>query len=311
VNFEDATVVLLADESTRAGVFDQLALEQLLACAYDVDTMGPFQGKYQPLFDDFEVGFTPPSLAVVDGSWSAAGGADRTEARFQVSGLASEAPRVDALWRGAILARYADVGEPILDARVAWPNKDEIDAAVAAANGGNLPSGSTLETARRDELLASLRQRFNDTAAPFALDQDGIAALVKSAGASSVGNFLQNAQAPDFATAVMSLAFDRPAAVSAQRRPLAVTVALLVRDAPLDVAGLLQDTTTVKERLAGVGVERPQANGARPRTPIVVAWVVPDSIFTDSDWPGQDETERRTKAGDWMARQGIGLVPVP
>jgi hypothetical protein len=67
----------------------------------------------------------------------------------------------------------------------------------------------------------------------------------------------------------------------------------------------------VRERLAGVGVERPQSNGSRPRAPIVVAWVVPESIFTDGDWPGQDETERRTKAGEWMAREGIGLVPVP
>ena len=84
-----------------------------------------------------------------------------------------------------------------------------------------------------------------------------------------------------------------------------------MRDTPLAVADLLQDTTRVRERLAGVGVERSRSNGLRPRTSIVVAWVVPDSIFTDGDWPGQDETERRTKAGDWMARQGIGLVPVP
>jgi hypothetical protein len=311
MTFEDGTLVLLADETTREGVFDQAALEQLLSCAYDVESMGPLQGKYQPLFDEFEVGFTPPSLAFVDGSWSAAGGADRTEARFQVSGLASNSPRVDALWRGSILARYADVGEPILDARVAWPNQEEIDAAVAAGNGGTLPSGNALETARRDELLASLRQQFGDTAAPFALDEDGIRALVSSAGATSVGNFLQNVQAPDFATAVMSLTFDAPAPVSTQRRPLPVTVALLVRDAPLAVADLLQDTARVRERLAGVGVERPQSNGSRPRAPIVVAWVVPESIFTDGDWPGQDETERRTKAGEWMAREGIGLVPVP
>jgi hypothetical protein len=311
VNFEDTTVVLLADEGTRASVFDQDALEQLLACAYDPDTMGPFQGTYEPLFDDFEVGFTPPSLALVDGSWSTAGGADRTEARFQVSGLATDAPRVDALWRGAILARFADTGEEILDARIAWPSKGEIDAAVAAAHGGTLPSGGALETARRDELLASLRKQFDDTTPPFALDEDGIKALVGAAGASSVGNFLQNAQAPEFATAVMALTFDQPALVAATRRPLPVTVALLVRDAPLDVAGLLQETTRVRERLAGIGVERPHSNGSRPRAPIVVAWVVPDTVFTDGDWPGIDAGDRRARAGAWMARQGIGLVPVP
>jgi hypothetical protein len=311
VNFEDTTVVQLADEGTRAGVFDQDALEQLLGCAYDVDAMGPFQGQYAPLFDDFEVGFAPPSLAMVDGTWASAGGADRTEARLQVSGLAADAPRVDALWRGSILARFADTGEEILDARLAWPAIEEIDAAVAAANGGVLPSGNALETARRDELLDSLRRQFGDTTAPFALDDDGLKAIVKAAGASSVGTFLQSAQAPDQVTAVMALTFDQPAPVAATRRPLPVTVALLVRDVPLDVAGLLQETTRVRERLAGVGVERPQSNGSRPRAPIVIAWVVPASTFTDGDWPGADAADRRARAGTWMARQGIGLVPVP
>jgi hypothetical protein len=311
VNFEDSTLVELADEGTRAGLFDQDALEQLLACAYDADAMGPFLGTFQPLFDEFELGFAPPSLAVLDGNWSSAGGAERTEARFQIAGLAADAPRIDALWRGSILARFGDTGEEILDAQLAWPRKDEVDAAVAAANGGVLPAGGALETARRNELLASLRSQFDDTTVPFRLTEDSVKALVASAGANSVGNFLEHAQAPEAATALLALTFAEPAEVAATRRPLPVTVALLVRGLPLAVADLLQDSARVRERLAGVGVERPRSNGSQPRAPIVVAWVVPMAVFNDADWPGADADERRTRAGSWLARQGIGLVPVP
>jgi hypothetical protein len=313
VNFEDSAVVALADESTRAGLFDQDSLSQLLACAYDGEAMGPFQGNLQPLFEDFEVGYAAPSFATVDGRWAETGGTDRTEAHMRIAGLGGvAAPRVDALWRGAILARYADTGEEILEPlSVAWPRGDEIDAAVAAANGGSLPSGAALETARRGQLLASLRSQFGDTTAPFRLEEDEIKALVKSAGASSVGNFLEHAQEPDRATAVLELLFAEPAGVSVARRPLPVTVALLVRDEPLAVAELLQDTRRVRERLASLGVERPRADGAMPRHAVVVAWVVPLAAFDDDDWPGADRDARRTQAGEWLARQGIGLVAVP
>lgn len=113
MEFEDKIVVRLADVSTRPSMFDQDALEQLVRTAYDTDDMG-VAGPYGADFDDFRLGWAPGPLGSLEGTWNVVGAAERSEARFRVGGIPSDGvPRVDALWRGAITARFRLGGEPI------------------------------------------------------------------------------------------------------------------------------------------------------------------------------------------------------
>jgi hypothetical protein len=304
VNFVDRTFVALADPATRATALDAMSLEQILEAAYDVDVIGPLQGPFEPHFDEFELGFSPAGVGILDGVWALVGSTERTEARFTLAGLAADgAARVDAVWRGSILARAAAAGEPITAVRASWPSRPRVDAAVAAANGGVLPGGAALETARRTELLTEIRNDLDDPArfAPEDLD-----ALVAGADASSVGELLE--QTVDRPLGVVQLDFDEPQPVSEARRPLPIAAALLIRDAPLDIAELVSESKRLRDRLAPAGLERPKDEELRLRYPVVVVWVVPQTVFDDADWPGATPAARRTAAGEWLAREGIGLA---
>jgi hypothetical protein len=236
MDFVDKTVVELADESTRGAMFDQDALEQLVEAAYDTSDMG-IEGPFSVDFGDFRMGWAPGPLGTLDGTWNVVGAAERTDARFRLTGLSSDGlPRVDALWRGQIAARYRRGGEPI--------------TAVAT-------------------------------------------------------------QTPDDRTIAATITFDAPAPVSLAARPLPVAVALLVR-AELPAAELLREVGLVRERLGALGVERPPDDGLRPRRPLVVGLVVPETVFDDDDWPGatpgmsaaEQRAARRAAAGRWLAREG-------
>src|SRR5436853_7941637 len=107
--FVDASLVKLADPATRVAIFDDVSLGQLVATAYDADAMG-VQGPYQPLFDRFDLALATPTLGALEGSWNAVA-EHRTEAQFRIAGVGTaEAARVDAFWRGSIVARYASAG---------------------------------------------------------------------------------------------------------------------------------------------------------------------------------------------------------
>ena len=240
MDFVDKTVVELADESTRGALFDQDALELILDAAYDTSEIlveGPFSAD----FGEFRMAWAPGPLGTLDGTWNVTGAAERTEARFRLTGLSSDGlPRVDALWRGEITARYRLGGEPI--------------TAVAT-------------------------------------------------------------QTPDDRTIAATITFDAPAPVSQGARTLPVAVAVLVRG-ELPVAEVLHEVGTVRERMGALGVERPPDERLRPRRPLVVALVVPETVFDDADWPGagagmgaaEQRAARRATAGTWLAREGIGLV---
>jgi hypothetical protein len=315
MNFVDSTFIELAGETTRTGLFDQTALEQLLTASYDVEAMGPFQGAYTPGFEEFELGYPSPDVTLVDGAWSPIGGVERTEARFKLGGLGNGSlPRVDALWRGWIEARFAEVGEPITDVEALWPVLEEVDAAVAAANGGVLPTGVALEQARRTELLAQMRTAFKDVPAnpgdPFLFTDEDFDAMIATVGATKVKQFLELVRTPENALAVQ-VRFAAPAAVSRKATTLPIVAALLIRPDPLGVALLVHESKELRERLAFMGIERPPNGRLRIRHPILVAWVVPAAVFDDSGWPGADNADRRDQAGQWLAREGIGLIAVP
>jgi hypothetical protein len=307
MDFVDTTIVALADESTRAGVFDAESLGALLEATYDVDAMGPLQGTLTPLFDDLEIGYSAPRPGTLEGAWHpVAEPAERNEARFQISGMpGADALRVDALWRGSILARYAEAQDRIVDVSVAWPDKTSVDADVAAANGGSLPSGAALEQGRKTALIQQIRGSLAD---PAAFTEDSLDAVRRTVGAASIGGLLDRLRDPE--RGVAQIVFPDPAPVATTRRPLPVAVALLVRNAPISVAQLLWDSKAVRDRLMSLGAGLPKNDALRQRQRLTIGWVVPASVFSDTGWPGQDDDERRANAAKWLIREGIGLVAV-
>jgi hypothetical protein len=314
VNYVDFTLVSLADQTRRASVFDQVSLDQLLHTVYDADTMGA-SGPYQPVFDDLQLGLAAPALGTLEGTWQPTGSPERTEVVLRVAGLGDSAvPRIDAFWRGAIVARYAQAGDPITSVGTAWPDADSIDAAIAAAHGGTLPGDpAALETERRTRFAAHVRTALDQ---PDVFTDDALDAWLADVGAGSLGDLFANGGTAALGT--VKITYAPPHAVSESPKQLPVAAALLVRDAAaFSLAGLLADSRTIAERIAPLGLERPDDPTLRLRRPVVVVWVLPSSVFDDADWPGgsaggltaaQRRTLRRAAAGTWLAAAGIGLV---
>jgi hypothetical protein len=304
VNFVDKTIVRLADPTTRAAVFDQVALEQIAACAYDADAMG-LHGPYSAIFDEFALGLGPDRHGLVEGDWSALGSSDSTRAQFRVRGLgASDAPRVDALWQGSIVARFSRSQERIEEATSTWPSLGEIDAEIVAALG-NLPANKTqLENQRKTRFVAHMQTTLDQ---PEAFDDTSLAAWLDDVGADSVGDLLTRFSGT-IQPGTMTVTFSPPAPVVESPRALPLAALLLVRDAPVSLADLLAGTSAVRDRARALGIERPHDPELHPRSRVVVIWVVPATLFDDTDWPGANPAARRTMAGAWLAESGIGLA---
>src|SRR5262245_18756422 len=107
MNFVDFALVRLAQDATRASVFDQDSLGQIVAAAYASEAAS-LDGPYTGLFDEFQLGVPIPRRATVDGYWGSLTGMERTEVRLALAGVGrASTVRVDALWRGSIVARTA------------------------------------------------------------------------------------------------------------------------------------------------------------------------------------------------------------
>jgi hypothetical protein len=169
-----------------------------------------------------------------------------------------------------------------------------------------LPTGSALEQARRAALLQEIRTRVH---APADFIDEDLDAFLNGAGVSSLKELFANGDSTR-PSAVVQLTYEAPVAVAATRRPLPIAAALLIRDAALGIAELVREARAVREQLRPLGIERPPDQSLLLREPVVVAWVVPLSIFDDTDWPGANRNARRAAAGKWLAREGIGLVAV-
>ena len=304
MNYTDRTLVELADPATRSGPFDQTALEQIVSAGYDVDALG-ITGPFTALFDDFRLAVAAEAEGVLDGAFAPVSGEGATQATFRLTGLPEQQPlRIDALWRGAIVARYRVGGEPITDVTSNWPDPGAIDTAVKAAHGGVLPADPVaLESARHAALLAELQAGLDQ---PASLDDAGLDAMLAEAGAESVGDLLAHPGTAELGT--LSVTFAAPANVAQAAKRLPVAGALLVRDVGFSVADLLAESSLVRERLTRLGAGLPSGNGLRPLRQLLVIWIVPASVFADADWPGTTADLRRAKAGAWLAQAGIGLV---
>jgi len=316
MNFVDATLLRLATPAERNSLFDDDALAQLVATAYDADALA-IEGPYQPHFDDLRLGPSIPPVATAEGAWQQqTNPTERTDVSVRVSGLAgAPTQRVDALWRGGIVAHMIPLDSTIDEARVGWPDPGLVDAEIIAADG-SLPSNkTTLENKRRARLMDHLKAGL---AEPEALTDERFDTLLASIGASTVSDLIERIQS-SAAVGTVTITFSSPTAAQPTPKELPVAVAVLIRDAAgFSLADLLADSHALRERLDPLAVERPSDPTLRVRNRVVVAWVVPETIFDDDDWPGAADNlspeakrdARRAAAGQWLAAEGIGLVPI-
>jgi hypothetical protein len=312
MNYVDATLIRLAEPATRLAVFDDAALEQLLTAAYDTD-LTPVEGPFQPVFDELRLGLAVSRFGVIEGTWSPVGGIERMEARFQTFGLGQEdVIRVDALWRGSIIARTAPATSRIIEVETAWPSLGAIDAEIVAVLGALPAQAQALEQERRARLIARIRASLDQPAAfTDAIFDD----WTKSVGATSVSDLLTRFQGTVFGGGA-KLTFSPPDPTPPSPVALPVAAAMMIRDAGFSIAQLLMESKMARERLDRMGLERTVNSSFRLRQPLLIVWVAPISIFDDADWPGgaqgmnddQLRAARRAQAGAWLAREGIGLV---
>jgi hypothetical protein len=313
MDFVDQTIVRLADTAQRAALFDQTALAQIATAAYDSGVMG-VTGPYEPLFDEVQLGVGTAALGSLQGSWRPVGSSEYTEAQFQLGGVTPpDDGRIDALWRGAITAQFAQLGEPISTVKVTWLQLGRIDTEIIAAQGSLPADPALLEQARRDQLLSDLRA---DLAEPNALTDTGFDRWLAGLGAGSVSELVEQLVG-GAAGATLQVTFAPPAPVSATPQPLPLAAAMLIRDATgFSLATLLSESKQARARIEALGLALSADHRTRPRHRVVVIWIVPTSLFSDSDWPGatagetpdQQIAARRAAAGAWLAEEGIGLV---
>jgi hypothetical protein len=313
VNFEDKTLLALADPTTRSAAFDQPGLESILDAGYDAATMG-IAGPFEAVFDSLSLGMAVPPVGSVDGTWRTTGAIEQTDLSVQVAGLGADpAVRLDALWMGSIVARFALGGEAITNVTINWSGAGHVDAEIIAAQG-SLPADPTaLEQARRARLLAHVQDELDQPAEFTDADLTG---WLTRLGASSATDLIEHLLGVADAAA-MKISFAAPAAVAETPRPLPIAAPILIRDsAGFSLAQLLSDSKSIRERILATGTARAPSNGTRPRQTVVVVWFLPLSLFDDPDWPGaqagetpdQARAARRAAASQWLADEGIGLV---
>ncbi len=308
----DYTIVRLADESLRAALFDQDALEQLTLAAYDADAMalGP---PYAAIFDELFVGISMPRRSTAEAVWGPSSGLERREGRMTLFGVGSDpAVRVDALWRGALVAQVVSPMARIARVVAAWSNTGGLDAEIVRDLGGLPADPAVLETERRARLLARLRAGFQQ---PDVLTDAAFDDWLRQFGADSVGDLLARI-GDQLTSGALQVQFSAPTGDAPSPRRLPLSAAVLVRDQPLDVAQLLADSKLVRDQLDDLGVKPTPDPDSISRHAVLVVWMVPDITFDDKDWPGGDgassdlaaRESRRQTAGRWLAREGIGLV---
>lgn len=315
MNYEDRILISLADQSSRVGLFDALALEQLVASGYDAEAMS-VEGPYQPIFDELDIGFSIPIEATVEGTWCPVGGVEQVEARFHLSGIGDrEVVQVDAFWRGSIVARTVSAFGRVTEVRNSWTQLSSIDAEIEAELGSLPTTTATLEQERRSRLLTRVKANLDQ---PDLFTDQSLDQWLDNVGATSVSNLLTEFQGTVNHGGVQ-VTFSPPdtAPASPQRLPLAA--ALLIRNQGFSLTQLLRESKILRQQLDSLGLEKSPDLNLKLRQPLLVVWIIPVSVFDDPDWPGGSEDmetaalrdARRTVAGQWLAREGIGLVATP
>jgi len=165
---------------------------------------------------------------------------------------------------------------------------------------------AVLEGERRARLTAHFKAAVSD---PEVVTGTVLDQLLAAAGANGVNAFFdRHSRAAAVGTVQVTISEGPPQPPSP--KPLPVAAAILVRESAAGLAQLLAESRMVREQLEGSALGRPEDSSLRMLRSLLVIWVAPAAVFDDADWPGADPAARRLAAGQWLAREGIGLATV-
>jgi hypothetical protein len=92
--------------------------------------------------------------------------------------------------------------------------------------------------------------------------------------------------------------------------PVAVSVAIRDPNSPgSSLVEIISGARRLQSSLRKAGFEPKKASEAGGHGRAVIALLVPDNWFDDTDWPGANMADRIDQASAWMAQEGIALVP--
>ena len=312
MDFVDRTILRLADPEVRAGLFDELSLEQIATAAYDTKSLG-VEGPYTPVFEKLQLGFSLERTATIDGSWSPTGSPAPTRGSFIASGFGGGGGACgDAFWSGSIVASCIPADSRIIKVRSSWPTLKDIDALILA-DLGELPADAmALEQERRQRFIAAVRAALDQ---PQAFTQATLDRWLEQIGASSVSQFLEKRRSFTHMGPV-TVTFSEPSAAGPMRKMLPISAVLLVRDVGFSVARLLTESKQLLDMMKSRGIEKSIDQSLLPRRSHIVVWIVPEQEFADPGWPGAEDVQasadqrkaRRRKAGELLAAEGVGLA---
>lgn len=305
MNFTDKVLIRLADPATRKAVFDPEALEQFASAVYDTSQI-VLQGPFDSVFEELQLGMAIQKTGDVEGQWGSLGASERSGVNLQVTGMGGSPLLVDALWTGYIVARVSAPAGRITTVTTSWPDASAMDREIVQALGA-LPAGELQrEQARRARMLAHLRAAAAD---PDVVTDAMLDRLLATAGAQSVNEFFDR-YASTVSMGPVRITISPGPVTPPLPKPLPVSAAILVRDAGAGWAQLLADSKFVRTQLESAGMGRPNDPSLRMLRSLLVVWVLPANTFADNDWPGADLAARRRAAGQWLAKEGIGLATV-
>lgn len=312
MDFVDKTLVQLSDASSRAALFSEQALEQILNAGYNTDIV-PVNAPFTATFDEFSLTYLSQYPRDIEGTISTGGGNEPMQLRIRTAELLpSNNVTADALWRGNIVARSAPEDSVIDEVVTSRPQLSNIDSSIIA-DMGSLPGDPVvLEQKRREKFLSALKSSLKY---PDALRDENITVLLEDLDAASVTELLESGT--NFHSA-LRIGFSAPSGKPPTPQLYPITAAILIRDTGFSVRNLLTESKRLQKYLEQNGLQRPRIPSLPIRKAILVVWIVPDTVFDDEDWPGatpamtdaQKRAARADKAGIWLAGEGIGLVPV-
>jgi hypothetical protein len=141
------------------------------------------------------------------------------------------------------------------------------------------------------------------------------------------GTISAHALVAEDVVSIVDAAWDRPehgrltlafpeAASSAVPVRLPVVIGVKVRDKGFSVADLVAESRADRDRVESLGFSEPGV--PRRKHDAVIAWLVPETVFADADWPGGDGLQepadqvvaRRARSAPWLADAGIAVAVV-
>jgi hypothetical protein len=305
VNIADGILIRLFEPATRAAILDDGALTSLIAAGFD-STLDPLVGPHALIVDSAEFGVELDAPTTVHGRYESSVNAPPADIRLQARlPRYGEALRVDALWRGALVARRIPMDSVIEQAAPQFV-KFDIDEALLAA--GPLPADPVaLEAARRAELLARLKAtaRF-----PEQIDARTLASMLSAAGFETVAALLDAGGSAALGGVRLRFSAPAPGAVPTPVQ-LPVTIAVFIREDIESLSAFLALARAARRLLADDAAVQPAPAPLPRRCQIAALLVLPAAALAQPGWPGANAAERRAVATKLLAQECIGLAIAP